>query len=68
MFGSGVLLGCVLTVLIFRLKSAGFLRVDTSDPNDNPYLFLELSKNIDAVCTKKYLVLRVKLESFVPHK
>lgn len=46
----------------------GDLRVDQSDPDSPPQLFLELDKNVPTVMTKKYVVLRVKVEDFIPHE
>lgn len=56
-FGIGVSIGCILTMIIFRIQSVGFLRIDTSDPDDNPYLFLELSKDIGEIYKKKYVIM-----------
>lgn len=67
-FGIGVAVGCILTTLISRIKSVGMLRVDTSDPDDNPYLFLELTKGLDAIYRKKYVSLKVCIKSFLPQK
>ena len=66
-FALGVLVGAIFTGIVFQLFSVGTLRVDNSDP-DGSFLFLELSKRIEAVVSKKYVVLRVKAKDFVPHK
>ena len=58
-FALGVLVGAIFTGIVFRLLLVGTLRVDHSDP-DGPFLFLELSKRVEAVVSKKYVVLRVK--------
>lgn len=67
-FVIGVVVGCILTTVISRIKSVGVLRVDTSDPDDNPYLFLELSKGLDEIYRRKYVVLKVYIKSFLPQK
>lgn len=67
-FGIGVAVGCILATAISRIKSVGILRVDTSDPDDNPYLFLELSKGLNEICRRKYVVLKVCIKSFLPQK
>ncbi|MBS6180510.1 MAG: hypothetical protein KH921_06955 [Erysipelotrichaceae bacterium] len=67
-FCVGVLTGCIISKIISRTKVIGSLRVDTSDPEDGPYLFLELSKSMDVVAKKKYVILKVNLNSFIPHK
>ena len=67
-FVAGVILGGVLTVFMLRPKAIGYLRVDNSDPDDNPYLFLELSEHIPNLCAKKYVTFKVKVENFIPHE
>ena len=66
-FALGVLVGAIFTGIVFRLFLVGTLRLDHSDP-DSPFLFLELSKRIETVISKKYVVLRVKAKDFIPHK
>lgn len=67
-FCIGILIGCVFTVIIFRVMAVGTLRIDTSDPNDDPYLFLELSKDVNAIRQKKYITLKVNIKNFITHK
>ena len=67
-FGIGILVGIVCTTVSTRTKSVGSLRVDTSDPDDGPYLFLELSKDIGDIYRKKYVTFKVSLKNFIPHK
>lgn len=66
-FAIGVLVGCLVSAIIRRVKSVGALRIDTSDP-DGPYIFLELNKDIETVSSKKYVFLRVNLKNYIPHK
>lgn len=66
-FAIGVLVGCLVSAIIRRVKSVGALRIDTSDP-DGPYMFLELDKGIETVSSKKYVLLRVNLKNYIPHK
>ena len=67
-FGIGILVGIVCTTVITRSKSVGSLRVDMSDPDDGPYLFLELSKDIEELYRKKYVTFKVSLKNFIPHE
>lgn len=67
-FGIGILVGIVCTTVATRTKSVGYLRVDTSDPDDGPYLFLELSKDVDVVYQRKYVTLKVNTKSFISHE
>lgn len=67
-FGIGILVGIVCTTVATRTKSVGFLRVDTSDSDDGPYLFLELSKDIEEIYRKKYVTFKVSLKNFISHE
>lgn len=64
----GIIIGAVLTCLIFGAFSVGSLRVDQSIPEDEPYLFLELTRNVSTILRKKFVVLKVRAEDFIPHK
>lgn len=67
-FGIGILVGIVCTTVATRTKSVGSIRIDTSDPDDGPYLFLELSKDIGEIYRKKYVMFKVSLKNFIPQK
>lgn len=67
-FVIGILVGCIITRSIFRMRSVGSLRIDTSDQDDEPYLFLELSKDVSVVYQRKYVTLKVNTKSFIPHE
>ena len=64
-----VLLGFVggMTVFLICLatRSIGTLRVDQSDPTEQPYLFLELDKPVESVINKKYVVFRVNKKNVI---
>ena len=65
----GVAIGIFTAKVIFREKPIGSLRVDDSDPDSGPYLFLELDPNgADTIYKKKYVWLRVRIENYIPHK
>ncbi len=64
----GILIGVVGSNVFKRTHSIGCIRIDTSDPDDNPYLFLELSKSVDALAKYPYVVLKVDLKSFISRK
>ena len=66
-FCMGAFLGFILTKLIFKSSLVGSLRIDTSDPDDGPYLFLELSKEIDDIRDRKQINLKVSNQSYT-HK
>lgn len=61
---AGVLIGMALR----RQRPIGDLRVDHSDPDGGPYLFLELDTDVSAIMRKKHVMLRVKVADFIPHE
>lgn len=67
-FGVGVITGCVITTMVLRSRAIGYMRVDRSDPDDGPYLFLELKRDVSDICSKKYVTCEVKVENFISHK
>lgn len=62
----GVIVGYILAVTLKRGKSAGTLKIDSSDP-EGPYLFLELSKDVDIIRGEQYVTFRVD-DSNYPRK
>ena len=68
-FVVGLFFGCLLMTVISRANSIGSLRLDTSDPSDDPCMFLELSKkDMDVIYRKEYIMLKVNTKSFITHK
>lgn len=65
----GILVGIFVAKVIFQEKPIGSLRVDESDPDSGPYLFLELDpSNADAIYKQRYVRLRVELRNYISHK
>ena len=64
-----VLLGFVGGMAFFLIclaaRSIGTLRVDQSDPTEQPYLFLELDKPVENVINEKYVLFRVIKKNFI---
>ena len=56
----GVLIGTILYAIAMKTASVGTLRIDQSDPEDSPYLFLELKKNVNNIASNKYVIMEVK--------
>lgn len=67
-FVIGLLIGLISMDVISRIDSIGTLRVDDSLPDEGPYLFLELTKDINHIRRKKYIVLKVNTDSYIPHE
>ena len=66
----GILIGILSTWLVFRItrRSMGTLRVDQSDPDDEPYLFLELNSNVDTIKKQKHVIFDVNVENYISQK
>ena len=65
----GIIIGIVFGRQVFRRDVVGSLRVDQSDPDNRPYLFLELShKGADAIYKKRYVVLKVNIKNYISHE
>ena len=65
----GVVIGMLVSRFIFREKPVGSLRVDESDPDSGPYLFLELDRaGAEAIYKQRYVRLRVELKNYISHK
>ena len=57
--------GMVFFLICLTARSIGTLRVDQSDPTEQPYLFLELDKPVESVINKKYVLFRVNKKNFI---
>ena len=65
----GIVIGIVFGRQVFRRDVVSSLRVDPSDPDSGPYLFLELSpKGADAIYKKRYVVLKVNIKNYISHE
>ncbi len=65
-FGIGIGVGVLLKQTL--RNTIGTLRVDHSDPQDDPYLFLELNKPLSEFISKKYVRLKVCVKNFISQK
>lgn len=64
----GVIIGVAAAAFIFRKRPIGNLNIDRSDPTEQPYIFLELYKNVGDFCSKKYVTLRVSNKNYLSQK
>lgn len=53
-----ILVGVVLTLVVLRGKTSGNLRM-YNDPEDGPYLFVELDTEPTIIMKKKYVIFKV---------
>ena len=65
-----VVLFLIKRVLSLKQKPIGTLRIDSSDPDDGPYLFLELNQSIADVKLqdKKFVILAVDATNYLSQK
>lgn len=57
------IVGFILGILASKPKTVGFLKVDYSDPDDGPYLFLELKENgLEYIESSDYITLKVSMK------
>lgn len=75
LIGVIIILLCIIFMLIKKVSSLdqepiGKLRIDSSDPYDGPYLFLELKQSVETVRLqdKKYVLLEVDATDFLSQK
>ena len=59
------ILGFVMKIFIFRTKPIGILKVDESDPEDGPYLFLELEVNPNVIKQARTVTLKVDTKNYI---
>lgn len=66
----GTIVGFVTFAVVCVRRRVGVLRIDTSDPDDEPYLFLELNNNINPHILRRYkfVVLDINPESYISQK
>lgn len=64
-FVAGVIAGVGGAILVLLKTKGGTLRIDRSDPDSEPYMFLELTESLQSVMRKKYVVFRVNLENYI---
>ena len=57
--------GMVFFLICLATRSIGTLRVDQSDPTEQPYLFLELDKPVEKLMHEKYVLFRVSKKNFI---
>lgn len=64
----GMLSGIGIGYLIMRPKSSGYIRIDRSEPDEPPRLFLESHIGIYELSQKKYVIYEVKTENYISHE
>lgn len=67
-FVRGIVVGLAVGTAMICKSSVGNLRIDRSDREDGPFIFLELSEDIDKIEDRSCVILKVRSENFIPHK
>lgn len=63
----GVAIGVIVTSLLIR--SVGVIRIDQSDPDDHPYLFLEINRGCyEKLLRSKRVIFEVRKENYISQK
>lgn len=65
---AGLMLGYHLGLLAASDKPVGTLRVDQSDPDDGPYMFLELETPPENILRRKKVTMNVLVKDYVSHE
>lgn len=65
-FVAAVIVGAVIANK--HNKPIGTLRIDQSDPDEAPYLFLELSEDPRKLMKSTYVTLKVNAKNYISHK
>jgi hypothetical protein len=69
LFILGVLVGSIITNIIFHPKSSGTIIITNgTEAHECPYLFLELIDDVELVASKKHITVRINTDRFTPRK
>jgi len=71
----GVIIGVLISYFIRRhyifINPIGNLRIDNSDIDDGPYMFLEMDSSnggVEWISKQKYIVLKVLVNNYITHE
>ena len=64
----GILVGGAIAIAIFYGFVVGTLKVVPHESGDQPYMFLELSKDVDFVTQSVYVVMKVDAHNYTSRK
>ena len=68
LFLLGAMIGIGVGYSVRRPKSSGYIRIDRSEPDEPPRLFLESHIEIYELSQKKYVTYEVKNENYISHE
>lgn len=64
----GSIIGCLVTLFCQRTKFVGTLRIDRSEPDEPPRIFLELNKGVGDISNLKRVSLDVSTKNYISHE
>ena len=64
----GLAVGVGIGYLIRKPKVCGYIRIDQSEPDEPPKLFLESHIGIYEMSHKKHVMYKVKVENYISHE
>lgn len=67
---SAFIFGFIVALIIANIhrKPVGTLRIDHSDPDDAPYLFLEMAQDPRVLMQRRYVRLKVNTQNYISQK
>lgn len=65
---AGVAIGIFITTFMMTRNTIGRLKIDNSYSEEEPYLFLELSKDMTFVNRQSYVLMKVDRVNYMPRK
>lgn len=63
----GVVAGIVATLIVTRMRRAGYLVVNIPDTDDPPYLSADLDQPVGLISKKKYVLFKVEIRQLHTH-
>lgn len=65
----GILLGVAITLLCVRYMQSGTLKVYIpDDPEESPYLYVELDKSVGFICDQTHVMFKVNTKNIKTHQ
>lgn len=65
----GIAVATTMSRMEWQSKTIGTLREDKSDPDEPPYLFMELDRDgFEKIHKHQQVLLNVKIEDYIPRK
>lgn len=61
-FAVGILTGIIGTIIYHRVHTSGTLYINDTNPDFEPYVFLELDKDIYEIYLDKYITFKLNLK------